>query len=133
MRLFRGPILVLMLVLMGLNANAQVQIPTGAETGKREMELLQWGVTQGGLVLVVLVVVWSYRRDFQRVFDDERRKSSELLLALQASTTALTTHAEVLRENSMAAREQAKAMSEMAGRIKGCELAQQVYLARGIE
>lgn len=132
MRYLRAPLLVLMMALLSWNtAASQISTVAAPSAGpSKEIELLQWGVTQGGLVLVVLVVVWSYRRDFQRVFDAERTKSSELLLALQASTTALTSHAEMLRENSSAAHEQAKALMELSGRVKTCELAQSIFSDR---
>lgn len=37
-------------------------------------DFLKWALTQGGLVLVVLVVFWSYRRDFiRRVVREEEK------------------------------------------------------------
>lgn len=124
-RTLRGPILTLLLILLGWNASANelvTEVPA-----QRNIELLQWAVTQGGLVVVILVVVWSYRRDFQRVFSREDDKSHELIIALQASSTAMTSHAEMMRENAHAAREQAKAFSELAGRVQACELARQIF------
>lgn len=58
-------------------------------------ELVKWSVTQGGLVLVLLVVLWSYRRDFTRVLareDEETAILTDLVAqasaALQASRDA---------------------------------------------
>ena len=50
-------------------------------------DFLKWGLTQGGLVAVVLVLLWSYRRDLARLGTDERQRN-ELLVALITKTTA---------------------------------------------
>lgn len=56
-------------------------------------DLFKWAVTQGGLVLVVLVVFWTYRRDLQRIAAKDAEKLEimtdlvgETKGAIQAST-----------------------------------------------
>jgi hypothetical protein len=133
MKLLRFPMLMILLLL--LSHNAALALPEGivlqGAQPSTEVQLFQWAVTQGGLVLVVLFVFWSYRRDFQRLFDTEHQKAGELLLALQSNTSALASHAEMLREQAQAAREQARSMSDLAGTVKGCQFAQEVFESRG--
>ncbi len=132
MRRLRAPILVLCVLILSLRSAAAQSLGVqprpfvGSDT-----EMLQWAVTQGGLVLVVLVVVWSYRRDFTRLFAVERERTSELLLALQQSTTALATHAEMMREASAAGRDQARAFTELSGSVKTCEMVRELMGDRG--
>ncbi|MEN6605919.1 MAG: hypothetical protein ABFD60_01650 [Bryobacteraceae bacterium] len=123
---FRAPLLVLCLVLIGLRASAQTLTPAIGVAGPAETQLFQWAVTQGGLVLVVLVVVWSYRRDFSRIFNVEKERTTELLLALQQSSSALAMHAELMRSQADSAREQAKAFFDLAGSVRTCEVVREV-------
>ncbi len=70
---------------------------TGAPGGHMDAasnpDLFKWAVTQGGLVLVVLVVFWTYRRDLQRISAKDAEKLEimtdlvgETKGAIQAST-----------------------------------------------
>jgi len=133
MRRARPLVLLLALLAFSFQALAQTSLPGSGSSVSSEIQLLQWGVTQGGLVLVILVVVWSYRRDFQRLFSAERDRTAELMLALQGASAALSTHAEIGRENTTATREQAKAFMDLAGTVRTCEVVREVFIARGGE
>ena len=86
-----------------------------------EMHILEYSLTQGGLTLALLVGGWSYRRDFKALFEVERTKTTEALLALQAAASAMATYAEVMRENNAASREQVRAFLEMSSAVKRCQ------------
>ena len=131
MRSARPLILLLALLTFSFQALAQTSLPGSGSSVSSEIQLLQWGVTQGGLVMVILVVVWSYRRDFHRLFNAERDRTSELMIALQGASTALSTHAEIQRENSAATREQAKSFSDLAGTVRTCEVVREVFITQG--
>lgn len=75
---------------------------TGTEGGAQMdwMKLGQFAITQGGLAVVLLVVIWSYRRDFERLLsrkDEEaardRAAAAEdrraLIILVEKNTTAL--------------------------------------------
>jgi hypothetical protein len=128
----RPIILTLALLAFSLRAQAQtaLNLTSPPQSGSVEVQLLQWAVTQGGLVLVVLVVVWSYRRDFQRLFAAENGRTTELMLALQNASSALAAHAETMRDQASADREQAKAFVELAGSVKTCEAVREVFSER---
>lgn len=38
------------------------------------VDLAKWAMTQGGLVVVTLVILWSYRRDFKRVIEAQQQE-----------------------------------------------------------
>jgi hypothetical protein len=128
MKPLKGFVFLLALFLIAVRASAQAGTTVGSPVlNATEVQLFQWAVTQGGLVVVVLVVIWSYRRDFHRVFQSETQRSQELIMTLQSSTTALTMHAEMMRERAHAERDQIKAFTELAGAVKRCEVAQHLF------
>lgn len=129
MKPVKGLIFVVALLLMALRAAAAQggAVAGQAPVTQTEMQLAQWAVTQGGLVVVVLVVVWSYRRDFHRIFQSENTRTNELILALQGSTAALTAHAELMRQNADSDREHAKAFLELSAAVRACEAVRDVF------
>lgn len=46
--------------------------------GQPEIDILKWGLTQGGLVIIVLILLWSYRRDFTRLMARDEEKIAVL-------------------------------------------------------
>lgn len=52
-------------------------------------ELFKWALTQGGLVLVLLVVGWTYRRDFSRLLDNDTEKLHILTTLVATNTSAM--------------------------------------------
>src|SRR4051812_22149918 len=60
-----------------------------------DVDLVKYAVTQGGLLAVVLVLMWSYRRDWQRTLSEERDRSSATLTLAKETTFALTRSTEI--------------------------------------
>ena len=58
-------------------------MPTGTE-----YEILKWGLTQGGLVVVLLLGGWVWRRDYIRLLARDDEKLSVLTALVSQSTTA---------------------------------------------
>jgi len=128
MKPLKSVIFLLALFLIAVRASAQVPVPPpGSPISQTEIQLLQWAITQGGLVAVVLVVVWSYRRDFHRIFQSENERTRELLVALEGSTTALSAHAEVMRQRADADRDFSKAFLELSASVRACEAVREVF------
>lgn len=66
---------------------AQVSAPQSTAS---EPEFLKWALTQGGLVIVVLIIGWSYRRDLVWVAKQEEEKAKILTDLVEKSTAAMT-------------------------------------------
>jgi len=74
-----------------------------------EIDLVKWGLTQGGLTLLLIVVLASYRRDFFRKIDalvDEKRaftavldKNSDAMQQMAVATNVNTKATELLAQN----------------------------------
>lgn len=54
-------------------AAQSMDAPTGS-IGGFPVDLAKWAMTQGGLVVVTLVILWSYRRDFKRVIEAQQQE-----------------------------------------------------------
>jgi predicted metalloprotease len=61
-----------------------------------EQDLIRYGITQGGLVLVVLVIFWSYRRDLVRLIDAKDQNLRVLTELVASNTSAATRMAEAV-------------------------------------
>ena len=72
-----------------------------------DQDFIKWAVTQGGLTLVLILVLWQYRRDFFRRADDEKRRTDEWKSAHASTQLEKRELRDVLEAN-------AKAMSEHA-------------------
>lgn len=48
-------------------------------------ELIKWGVTQGGIAAVLMVVLWNYRKDLKRELL-EARSDKNILIELVSET-----------------------------------------------
>lgn len=81
----------------------------GVPMGPTEIDLVKWGFTQGGLTLLLIVVLVSYRRDFFRKNDELREEKREqaaviekcanAMIAQQLATQANTKATELLAQN----------------------------------
>ena len=76
-------------MIRGMTATAML-FATTVETLGTEPDLLRYAITQGGLLAVVLVLLWSYRRDFLRIQQKDDDKIA-LLTTLVADNTVATT------------------------------------------
>jgi len=119
MRALRMLALVLSLLLFSTGAIGQSPVLASESLGETQTELAKWAVTQGGLFLVVLLLVWSYRRDFTRVLAGEQDRADRALTLMQATTAALVTHSEALRVLT-------NCVNTLAENVKACQLVQQV-------
>jgi hypothetical protein len=54
-----------------------------------ESDFLKWALTQGGLTVVLLFTLWSYRRDLARVIREEEARTQVLTSIVEKSTAAL--------------------------------------------
>lgn len=55
-----------------------------------EADLLKYAITQGGLLFVVLVLLWSYRRDFSRQLKERDEQFKVIADLVSASTREQT-------------------------------------------
>lgn len=52
-------------------------------------ELIQWALTQGGLAVVIMVVLWAYRKDLTRIQLRDQEKTEVLITLVRDVTIAL--------------------------------------------
>jgi hypothetical protein len=86
-----------------LNASlvlAREPAAAGGSADVAQIDLVKWGITQGGLVLVTLVILWSYRRDFNTVLATQRSEIEVLTELVTKSTAAMTDAAAASREQT---------------------------------
>ncbi len=88
-----------------------------------DAELMRWAVTQGGLLVVVLLLVWSYRRDFTRALDLEKTRADQAMELMTKATVALTTHSETMRLHTAS-------VAQLTEAVKLCKLVQEVLHTR---
>lgn len=84
-----------------------------------DMQFYQWALTQGGLTAVTLFVLWSYRRDFDRMLKKEEEKTS-ILTELVGDTTA------ALQKSASATEALERADTRLASAVERLELVLQV-------
>jgi hypothetical protein len=77
-------------------------------------DLLRWALTQGGLVVVLLVILWSYRKDFMSTLQQQRDVTTQMAAALKEASGALATHSEAVRAQSVA-------FAQLADSVRRCE------------
>jgi hypothetical protein len=73
------------------------------------IEFWKWAVTQGGLVIVTLVILWSYRKDFKSVLA-ENKEFLSVVAGLVKDSVASTT------EGAAASRAVAEALDRLERR-----------------
>lgn len=66
-----------------------------------EITLLQWALDKGGAYVVILVVLFFYRRDWQKVSDYKDNQLAILTALVTENTRAQTLVASALRENNI--------------------------------
>lgn len=59
-------------------------IATEVVAGGVEIDLVKWAFTQGALALVLIVVLWSYRRDYARIIAKDERDTAVQIATLTA-------------------------------------------------
>lgn len=81
--MFRGLTLTTALVV----AMAEPTLSAGADDWP---SLVRYAIAQGGLAAVVLVIFWSYRRDFVRLFEAKSTEAATLATLVEKNTAAMT-------------------------------------------
>jgi hypothetical protein len=61
----------------------------GLATPQQQADFLQWALKEGGLFVVVIVILYFYRRDFGRAAQNQQAQTSALLQVVQTNVTAL--------------------------------------------
>ena len=97
------PLLAMLLLTTMAVSSATIQQPvTDGLPTESYTDLVKWGVTQGGITLVLVVVLWSYRREFLR----KAEKQDSIIEVLRDEKKLLM---EVIKENTAASLSQALA------------------------
>ena len=86
-RAFRVPVFCLSVLALGFDISPTTSVGDSADFWK-------WLVTQGGLVAVLFVGAWSYRKDLLGVLKEERDRLAIMKELIMASTSASTMHSE---------------------------------------
>lgn len=93
------------------------------ELGSREIDLVKWGFTQGGLTLVLILTLISYRRDFfrknemkQAEIEQLRAERRELMAIIDKNAAAVMGQAVALQANTEATRQLAQNVNNLAER-----------------
>jgi predicted HAD superfamily Cof-like phosphohydrolase len=91
--------------------------------GPREIDLVKWGFTQGGLTLVLILTLVSYRRDFFRrneakevELEHERGEKRMFAAVIEKNAQAMTQHALSVQANTEATRMLAQNVNNLADR-----------------
>lgn len=98
----------------------------GTGIGATEIDLVKWGFTQGGLTLVLIVVLVSYRRDFfrknegaQREIDAVRDEKRDQVAVLDKCANAMLQQAVATLANTKATEHLAQNVNNLAERRYG--------------
>lgn len=96
---------------------------TGGTMGTTEIDLVKWGFTQGGLTLLLLVVLMSYRRDFFRkneaaltMVEALREEKRDQVAVLDKCAHAMLTQAVATQANTKATELLAQNVNNLAER-----------------
>jgi hypothetical protein len=79
-----------MLSVLVFALKGSAQTIASSPVGATDMDFFRWAVTQGGLVVVVLVIFWSYRRDLAGLLKEEQQRTRVLTDLVERNTVALT-------------------------------------------
>lgn len=77
-------------------------LATSVESVTAEPDMLRYAITQGGLLAVVLVLLWSYRRDFLRIQTKDDEKIALLMSLVSDNRVAMERNVEATERLSKA-------------------------------
>jgi hypothetical protein len=83
-----------------------------------EQEFWRWAIIQGGLLVALLIVLWSYRKDLVGVLASERERSSVLIELVKNSTAANEKSAAASEATEKAVQRLARALEMMEKRLE---------------
>ena len=126
----------IILVLLSVNAASQPlpkvesvsPVIQATQNDRDDLDFWRWALTQGGLTIALLVLMWSYRRDMMQWTqesrsqrDDARADASRMQFILDRSTEAMSTHAVALARNTDSTHRLAHAVEKLDGRVERIE------------
>lgn len=85
------------------------------ETIGQEPDLMRYAITQGGLLMVVLVLLWSYRRDWTEIAEQRRAHITILTGLVQQSAVAQTKYADSQVVMARSMEEMTRTVSRITG------------------
>lgn len=86
------------------------------ESMTEQPDLVRYAITQGGLLAVVLVLLWSYRRDWTNIVDQRGEHIAVLTNLVQQSTTAQANSAASLASMAEAIKEMTRTVGQISQR-----------------
>ncbi len=74
---------------------------TAIDPAQAQYSLLQWAIDRGGRDVILIVVLFFYRRDWQALVGDTKEQLAVLTTLVINATRAQTETADALRENNV--------------------------------
>lgn len=78
-----------------------------------DLDFGKYALTQGGLLIVVLVLIWLQRRDNERISKKDEEKIGVLTELVRANTTALTRAADAALASEKSTHRLARAVEKL--------------------
>lgn len=94
------------------------QMP-GDPMGGSSIALVQWGIQQGALALLLILGGWIYRRDLLRIIDQDRTYIQALVGLVSDNTAAMQRHADVTDKNTEAVERFRLTLRELEAKRRG--------------
>lgn len=95
-----------------------LMVAAAVEPVVNDTDLVRYGLTQGGLLAVVLVLLWSYRKDMVGKLADRDNQLSVMTALVSKSTEALMKSGEADIRLAEAGKQNADAIAQMARAIE---------------
>ena len=112
--------LVIIVLLAFVGSAAAYQAGGGPfPSGSIEQDFWRWAIIQGGLLVALLIVLWSYRKDLVGALSAERERSTVLIELVKSSTAANAKSAAASEATEKAVHRLARALETMEKRIEG--------------
>lgn len=112
--------LLLAILLAFVGSVAAHQAPSGPfPSGSMEPDFWRWAIIQGGLLVALLIVLWSYRKDLVGALAAERERATVLIELVRSSTAANEKSAAASEATEKAVHRLARALETMEKRIEG--------------
>lgn len=89
--------------------------------GAIEPDFWRWAIIQGGLLLALVIVLWSYRKDLIGVIVVDAERAAMLIDLIKSSTAANEKSAGASLANEKAIDRLIRALEDMEKRIEGLE------------
>lgn len=74
---------------VGMTGGTGTETEPGARAVENTVEIWKYGITQGGLAAVLLVVLWSYRREYAALLEQRKGELAVVVKLVEKNTEAL--------------------------------------------